>query len=227
MHRIHRGQLDPADVDVIERRLRALDVRRTFRSAQIYFPKARQYRASTARTGLKATFHDTEGVLLDTGRSALPSNVELPAHFHLDLLRYADGDHFAAHRDLVRHFPHGAVQVTVLIGLRDAARGGTCVHLASDAPPQLCHETRRKGGVLAFESHLLHAGESVTGVKEVLVCTGFAYDHQGLVGESCVRGKDLEDVYKARAPALAPVANFAHTAFTHSRGWSDLSLIHI
>ena len=167
----------------IRKYLRSTHVRRGFSQARVYARGRGYYADLEQRVCLKATFrsHEVERLVA----TCLPPCVSIRPDHHIDLLKYTRGGYFRKHTDHVAAQPHGAVQVTILVGLRtlaERAGGRTLIwrrtRAASEAQPVGFQEPVIAGGVLVFNSQLAHEGEVLRyGEKEVLVLTGFVFAH--------------------------------------------------
>jgi len=171
MNYVNEFVLDDQTFAHIKNRLRKLKVRKRYKKALIYYPKKGKYLESEKRHSLKATFFDTQ--ISNWVKDTLPHNIEISEYEHIDILHYSQGQYFKEHTDYVNTFPNSAIQVSIIIGLRNTHQGGTTIRVGDETTTY--GSPIRKGGVLVFDSMLPHSGEYVVGEKEVLVLTGYLF----------------------------------------------------
>ncbi|HIB76474.1 MAG TPA: 2OG-Fe(II) oxygenase [Flavobacteriales bacterium] len=171
MNYVSESILDEHTIQNIRKRLRQIRIRKQYKPALVYQPKHGKYFASRNRSSLKATFYDA--LLRQWMQSHMPHNIEIPEEEHIDIIHYSQEQYFKEHTDFVNTFPHGAIQVSILVGLKDTKQGGTTIRIEDK---KTTYDTSiRKGGVLIFNSLLPHSGEPVIGEKEILVFTGYLF----------------------------------------------------
>ena len=171
MDYIQESVLDEHMIQNISKHLRHLRIRKQYRPALVYQPKHGKYVSSKNRSSLKATFYD--GEIRTIVQNHLPDNIEIPEYEHIDIIHYSQGQYFKEHTDFVNTFPNSAIQVSILVGLKNAKEGGTSIRVEGEK--KTYNASIRKGGVLIFNSLLPHSGECVVGEKELLVFTGYLF----------------------------------------------------
>jgi hypothetical protein len=171
---IHACQLPTAAVHRLKQILRQARIRRTYREALVYTPVEGAYSRSASRMSKKATFYNTD--VVDLVQKYMPDSIFIRKASHVDLVHYRTGDYFDEHTDYVNTFPDHACQVTILIGLLDAKAGGTGIR--TNGSMRMYSESRQRGGMLIFNSHLPHLGERVIGEKEIVVLSGFLFSQR-------------------------------------------------
>ena len=117
MNYVNEFVLDDQTFAHIKNRLRKLKVRKRYKKALIYYPKKGKYLESEKRHSLKATFFDTQ--ISNWVKDTLPHNIEISEYEHIDILHYSQGQYFKEHTDYVNTFPNSAIQVSIIIGLRN------------------------------------------------------------------------------------------------------------
>lgn len=208
---IQECRLDEEKMHCICEQLRKIKIRKQYKPSLIYHPKKRQYTRSKNRSGLKATFNDIK--IKQWIQEQLPDNIELHENDHIDIVHYHQGQFFHEHTDFVNTFPHHAIQVSILVGLKTTTHGGTTIRVNDKRITY--HTTIQKGGVLLFNSMLPHSGEHVVGEKEILVLTGYVYPHRISPAHWCATycdkvecfavHQDYYDLYSEQQDALSTV----------------------
>ena len=174
MDYVHQSHLDTPILTTIRKRLKKNKIRSQYKKALVYQPQQQKYVESDNRLSRKATFHDE--TLVRLLQPHVPQNIDIPTYEHIDIVHYSTGQYFKEHRDFVNTYPHYAQQVTIIIGLQNAKRGGTRLHVHGKSI--VYEESIRRGGVLIFHSTLPHAGDVVIGEKEILVFTGYLFERR-------------------------------------------------
>ena len=170
---IYTGSISDYDIHRIRKVLKKNHYRRQYRAAGVYRPREGRYQLDSNRVSQKATFHNQD--LKNIIRDYLPEEVIIPDDNHIDLTYYKTGHYFREHKDFVNKFLNNAIQVTIIVGLLTTKSGGTSIR--SNNNLTVYNESISKGGLLIFNSRLPHAGETVIGVKEILVFTGYLFGY--------------------------------------------------
>lgn len=168
---IYTTQLSELHLREVRQILKRQHVRRGYAPATVYRPKLQQYLVDENRRSFKTTFNNRK--LKKIIRPYLAENIIIPDDNHIDLNYYRTGHYFREHKDFVPALANNSIQLTIIIGLLSTPVGGTSIRLGEKVTTY--HQSIIKGGLLAFNSRLPHAGETVRGEKEIIVLTGYLF----------------------------------------------------
>ena len=164
-----------------------------FKDSTVYIAETKKEAISSKRSSQTSTFNDEKirelvqnNVVPILNKDCNSCYFTVP-NYHQDWVKYSVGGEFKIHTDFVKYHYKDMKTYTMLIGLKNTESGGeTNLYLPYKKKRNKRQRRQRRkvtfseginpGGILCFQSDLLHSGSPVLrGEKEVLVLTLWAF----------------------------------------------------